>query len=60
MAGGGAALWWACRLQRWQAKASTAEASGLPSEDLGLGEGGGGAAVKLGRVHGMAAARARR
>ena len=28
-------------------------------EDLGLGEGDGGAAMKFGHVHGMAAARAR-
>ena len=41
-----------------QAKASIAMASGLPSGDLGLGEGDGGATLKLGRMHGMAAVRA--
>ena len=40
--------------------ARTAEVLGLPSEDLGLGEGDGGVAVKLGRVHGTAATKARR
>ena len=60
MAGGGAALQWAHRLRRRQDKTSTATASGLPSEDLGLCEGDGGAALKLDRVHGMATTRARR
>ena len=60
MMGGGAVLRWTHHLWRWQAMASTTAALGLPSEDLGLGEGDGGVAVKLGRVHGMAAARARR
>ena len=57
--GDGAALRRAHRVRRRQAKSSTAVASGLPSEDLGLGEGDGGAMVKLGHVHGMAAVRAR-
>ena len=60
MVGGGPVLRRARRLRRRQAKARTTMASGLPSEDLGLGEGNGGAAMKLGHVHGMAAARARR
>ena len=58
IAGGGATLRQARRLRRWQAKASTAMSSEIPSEDLGLGEGNGGAAVKLGRVHGITVARA--
>ena len=56
MVGGDAALWRPRHLQRRQAKASTVVASGLPSEDLGFGQGDSGAAVKLGRVHGYTVA----
>ena len=58
MAGHGAVLWRAHRLRRWQAKMSIVVASGLPSEDLGLGEGDGGATVKIVRVHGSTTVRA--
>ena len=56
MAGGGTAFQQDHHLRRRQAKASTDVPSGLPSEDLGFGQGDSGAAMKLGRVHGYTVA----